>query len=426
MNLVRLEGGGFGRPNAEAELPIDIHYQKLSAWLAERKQLPADWRRRLQVIQASAAEAAKALPAGDAAPGGDAPVEYAFVRATRDRLAEGAERGFFGGLAGPAAVWDKLAHAYERDNVWLGEAAVTLVRATDYDIPAMRRAATRAQQQLGDLERRQADCARSAAAAARAYQQECAALGIAGRDVPAEVAGLQAELPALLRAAAADIHAGTLDAAMRYYADFLAYSAPPQIDADGSGGASGIVARLVTDAALRTAWLDDLRELAAFLRVRANELESPGAAALAAAAPEAVQGVSAAGAGEMLEQVQGVLARVTSERARQLLLARTSARYLGRLVAGLQQKGGQEAKFRRMAGLQQKGGQAAAVYMLAAEVEARRAEIQRGLSAEAPRLAALVAATADAKARAEAGVAALFPGRVVHIIGEISNVLSRA
>jgi len=44
-----------------------------------------------------------------------------------------------------------------------------------------------------------------------------------------------------------------------------------------------------------------------------------------------------------------VLGALTGERTRQLLLARTSARYLGRLVAGLQQKRGQEAKFRRRA-----------------------------------------------------------------------------
>lgn len=65
------------------------------------------------------------------------------------------------------AFMGKVFHA----DVWLGEAALALVRAADYDIPAMRRAAARAQQQLGDLERRRADCMRSAAAAARAYQQ---------------------------------------------------------------------------------------------------------------------------------------------------------------------------------------------------------------------------------------------------------------
>ena len=62
--------------------------------------------------------------------------------------------------------------------MWLGEAAAGLVQAADYDIPAARRQAARAQTQLGDLERRAAECARSAAAAARAYQQvggRCAA-----------------------------------------------------------------------------------------------------------------------------------------------------------------------------------------------------------------------------------------------------------
>jgi len=97
----------------------------------ERKQLPADWRRRLQVIQASAADAAAALPADsrDAVGGRDAPLDYAAVRAARDRLAQGAERSFFGGLAGPAGVWDKLVRAYERDSAapllhpWAGQAA---------------------------------------------------------------------------------------------------------------------------------------------------------------------------------------------------------------------------------------------------------------------------------------------------------------
>ena len=33
MNLIKMEGGGFSRPKADNELPIDIQYQKLSAWL---------------------------------------------------------------------------------------------------------------------------------------------------------------------------------------------------------------------------------------------------------------------------------------------------------------------------------------------------------------------------------------------------------
>ena len=115
--------------------------------------------------------------------------------------------------------------------------------------------------------------------------QECTALGIAGHDVPAEVAGLQAELPALLRAAAEQVQAGALDAAMRYYADFLAYTAPPEAAAD-AGGASGAAeegpAGRVTDPAAG-ALPPDL--LPALQEVRRAELGDPAADAAAALGP---------------------------------------------------------------------------------------------------------------------------------------------
>jgi hypothetical protein len=83
-------GEGFGRPGGESSLPIDINYAKLVEWLVrpspihttvlrsinmlrihacdsittdrrishqvDRKQLPADWRKRLRLIEAKAAE----------------------------------------------------------------------------------------------------------------------------------------------------------------------------------------------------------------------------------------------------------------------------------------------------------------------------------------------------------------------------------
>ena len=48
-----------------------------------------------------------------------------------------------------------------------------------------------------------------------------------------------------------------------------------------------------------------------------------------------------------LQALQGALGRLTSERAQQVLLLRTSQRYLDRMAASLLQKAGQEGKFRR-------------------------------------------------------------------------------
>ena len=78
----------------EAELPIDVHYDKLVAWLADRGHLAGAWRRELGAVQARAA----ALAEGPAAPlvrglrgaldAGAAPVDSLVARAVRDRLAE--------------------------------------------------------------------------------------------------------------------------------------------------------------------------------------------------------------------------------------------------------------------------------------------------------------------------------------------------
>ena len=82
-----------------------------------RQKIPADWHKRVQAIQAKAAEASKQLPAGllSSLPGGaDVPIDYLRAVEIRDKLAATAERTLFGGLTGEAATWDKIVKAYEK------------------------------------------------------------------------------------------------------------------------------------------------------------------------------------------------------------------------------------------------------------------------------------------------------------------------
>jgi hypothetical protein len=47
-------------------------------------------------------------------PGGpEAPMDYFRAVQIRDKLAETGERTLFGGLSGPASIWDKIVKAYE-------------------------------------------------------------------------------------------------------------------------------------------------------------------------------------------------------------------------------------------------------------------------------------------------------------------------
>ena len=45
-------GQGFGR--AEQDVPIDVNYAKMSEFLVDRKRVSADWRKRLNALQAPA------------------------------------------------------------------------------------------------------------------------------------------------------------------------------------------------------------------------------------------------------------------------------------------------------------------------------------------------------------------------------------
>lgn len=74
----------------------------------DRKQLSTDWRKRLRVIQAKAAELPQAPSVGDTL------LDFFAIRDTRDRLAAGAERNLLGQLKGDAAEWHRLVGAYEQ------------------------------------------------------------------------------------------------------------------------------------------------------------------------------------------------------------------------------------------------------------------------------------------------------------------------
>lgn len=61
---------------------------------------------------------------------------------------------------------------------------------------------------------------------------------------------------------------------------------------------------------------------------------------------------------------------------------------------------------------------------MAEDCNAKRLETQHQLAACAPKLAALLKRTAAVKQRFEEGLSAALSGRIVHVIGEINNVIA--
>ncbi|KAJ9521795.1 hypothetical protein QJQ45_024657 [Haematococcus lacustris] len=145
VHIVRKIGEGQDRPHGE--LPLDISLGKVVEFLVGRQKLPRDWHQRVSAIQARTADCYKQLPqALSKQLAGDAPLDYFKAVEVRNQLAATCtDRTFFGGLTGAAADWDKVVKAYEKNAVYLGEAALTLIQNADYELPYLRKQRSRTQ-----------------------------------------------------------------------------------------------------------------------------------------------------------------------------------------------------------------------------------------------------------------------------------------
>eukprot|EP00899_Mesostigma_viride_P011726 jgi/Mesvir1/20554/Mv06231-RA.1 len=251
---------GEGTANPHGELPIDINYMKLADWLADRKKVPKDWRKKLASVQARHASLAASLGSNIS---GDlqqvvssGSLDYLGCKQILHRLQQeppgalppasggGGGGGLLRHFTGSSQVdeWKAVVRAYEKESLQLGEAALILLQNVNYEIPFLRKSIAKSQQQLSDLDRREAECQRSAAQSLQRYRAACEQLGIEGKDAAAELHQLSQRVQSQVYDVA--VEAARCDAvgeAMRLYAATVvfAHAAP-----DGTGADASLVSLL--------------------------------------------------------------------------------------------------------------------------------------------------------------------------------------
>ncbi|XP_034694291.1 LOW QUALITY PROTEIN: CDK5RAP3-like protein [Vitis riparia] len=213
-------------PDDIRNLPIDITFSRLGEWLVDRKRVPADWRKRLTSIRARISTAFASLPKEidpyfqTLDPEG---IGYIEAKQIYDILLRSTpeSRNIFGRLSGAAGVWEAIVRAFEKDHIFLGEAAQIMVQNVNYEIPYQKKQVQKIQQQLAELERKEADIKRNAALSAAKYAEACQELGLQGNNVRLELLETTKTLPSIFSKFLEVISSDCVLQAMEYYSNFV-------------------------------------------------------------------------------------------------------------------------------------------------------------------------------------------------------------
>lgn len=184
----------------EQDIPIDINTSKLLEWLISRRHVNKDWQNNILKVREKINNAIQDMPAHEGIIRllSGQHINYFHCLSIVDILkeTEADTKNLFGRYGSQRMKdWQDIIHSYEKDNIYLAEAAQILMRNVNLEVPSLRKQIARLEQTIVDCEKKIKDYGKSETLAQNEFNASCKQLGISGSNIKIELIALLKELP---------------------------------------------------------------------------------------------------------------------------------------------------------------------------------------------------------------------------------------
>jgi len=217
----------------DQDIPIDIHSNKLLDWLISRRHCNREWSTEVLTVREKINNAIQDMPVHEelARLLSGTYINYFHCVRIVDLLkeTESETKNIFGRYSSQRMKdWQEIVSLYQRDNIYLAEAAQMLIRNVNCEVPALRRHVTKLQQIQQECDRKSNDCVRNGNELKEKYRSSCRQLGIKGENIPGELVELMKDLPSVYETITAKCK--ELVDVKSYYCGFTEYTLGRQVE----------------------------------------------------------------------------------------------------------------------------------------------------------------------------------------------------
>nr|CAH0110589.1 unnamed protein product [Daphnia galeata] len=208
----------------EQNIPIDIQTSKLLDWVISRRHCTKTWPQQITLVREKINSAIQDMPEhkGITKLLTGTYINYFHCLQIVEILkeTEADTRSLFGRYGSQRMKdWQEVVRLYEKDNVYLAEAAQILMRNVAYEIPGIKKSISKYEQVQHESEKKENECVKNAQDFRDKYKSLSNQLGIEGKNIKSELADLLHSLPDMYKEVAQ--HGRKTKEAAAFYRSFL-------------------------------------------------------------------------------------------------------------------------------------------------------------------------------------------------------------